>query len=113
MLLSRDILIQLTERRIVVGKSTSLWYDPWISGSHLINRLGYQAMEVMGGENLCVDSIILNSEWRVERLPQTRSLSDEIIKIKIFEDSSRDCWIWSDGTNTTTKTPYYNIKKTL
>lgn len=62
MLLLRHKALHMFEKIIVDGKSTKNWYDPWINGGNLLNKLGIQSMATLEGDNLIVYRIISNSK---------------------------------------------------
>lgn len=57
--------LKVFQRNIVNGQTTNLWFDPWINGANLLNKLGSQARINMRGYNLKVYNIINNNLWQL------------------------------------------------
>lgn len=79
MLKVREQVMKVFDRRIANGQNTKLWFDPWLEGSRIINRLGSTSLARLGGDNLKVSKIIVNRQWRPNLLEHTRSFSNEIM----------------------------------
>lgn len=44
----RNKAVQFSERRAVDGKTTSLWFDPWINSSNLTEKNSVNSLELLG-----------------------------------------------------------------
>lgn len=90
MLLLRNKELNVSERRIVDGKSTKIWYDPWLNGGNLLTMLRFQSLTILGRDNFTVHRNISNGNWECYNLPHTQNLSNEISEVKIYTDRTED-----------------------
>lgn len=96
---NRQIALKCFKRSIVDGKSTSVWFNPWLKGGRLTNRMGVEVMERVRSEKLTVQSIIDNNEWRVKRLSYLAQFEEEIRETKIHIETEEDSWYWACSKN--------------
>lgn len=84
----------LIDRNIMNGESTSLWYDPWLNGSSLIDKLGWQYIAMNGGPNNQVSHLIIDNNWKnkLNCLPTT--VAQNIQNIKIQHSNDDGFWFW-------------------
>lgn len=50
------------DRKIINGEDTDMWYDPWISGSSPVDKLGWQYITMIGGPNIKVSFLVFGNE---------------------------------------------------
>jgi hypothetical protein len=91
---------------IIDGKTTSLWYDPWLNGSSIMERIGRDAAIRTGTENLFLCKIIKNGEWKWGEFSFLYQIHAEIEGVAIHKDRERDYWSWK-----CTRDGLYQFKK--
>jgi len=84
--------------RIVDGKTTSLWFDPWFKGGSLMNRLGLNVAQRTRTERYIVENIMDDKCWKRESFSFLFQINSEICEILIYNDNDKDYWIWSTST---------------
>lgn len=91
---------------IIDGKTTSLWYDPWLNGSSIMERIGRDAAIRTGTENLFLCKIIKNGVWKWGEFSFLYQIHAEIEGVAIHKDRERDYWSWK-----CTRDGLYQFKK--
>lgn len=106
MLYMRKEAQKYIDRHIVDGRSTSLWFEPWLRGSTLMEKLGNEFAALNSNRNQKVNSIIVNDVWKPDAITHNRHICDEIRNIKLCNDRDNDYWLCNN-----TKDGQFNFKQ--
>lgn len=73
----------LVDRKISNSEETHMWFDPWLNGSSLIDKMGWQYLSLVGGPNNKVSSLIINQQWSGYFNSLPNPIIQNIKKIKV------------------------------
>jgi hypothetical protein len=89
----------LITKNIVNGDTTSLWFDPWINGTSLIDNVGWNAMTVLRGSDKKVSDLISNNKWKQNINFVPTQYHQTIHNINIQPQMEKDHWKWIPSNN--------------
>lgn len=89
----------LTERKIATGENTDIWFDPWLNGSSLVDKFGWNFMSVSGGRNRKVSALISGNNWKdhLEFIPT--QIQNAVYNIEIHDQKQQDFQVWTPNSN--------------
>lgn len=96
---NRQEALKCLSLNIADGKTISLWYDPWLNGSYIMERISRDTAFRTGTENLLLSKILKNGEWKWDSYSFLFQIHAEIEGVKIHKDRERDFWSWKCTKN--------------
>lgn len=104
--IGRDLLKTQLGRVLGDGKSTSLWYDPWLSLTAPSKPMGppaEQSQKLMVSHLISLDTL----DWDREKIKQTLpDLEKDILEIKLSSRGATDSYAWLPSKNGIYNTKY-------
>lgn len=85
--------------KIINGASTNIWYDPWLNGYSLINKLGWNALSVAGSGNRWVSTLISNNNWKNNLECVPTQMQTTVYNIKFHNQMHHDYRFWLPNSN--------------
>jgi len=86
---NRQVALKCMSLRVVDGKTTSLWYDPWYNGGLLLNKLGREAILRTRSENITSGRIIEGGDGNGMRLVFYSKLDQALMKFQFSQTMIR------------------------
>ncbi|GAV90734.1 LOW QUALITY PROTEIN: zf-RVT domain-containing protein, partial [Cephalotus follicularis] len=99
---ARNLLANYLHYEIGDGMSTSLWFDPWLSGVSLVDRYGESVIQESGLQrNARLSSVIKEGEWDWPiNFPDFIDISNLTSGLSLSNTSDRIHWMKKGGTFT-------------
>lgn len=88
--------MECMRKQIGNGKTTSIWFDPWIEEGRLSDLLPHGMSHMSYTYDWKVDRLIIDNQWSLV-IPSLNSLWSSISKLNI--SAHEDYWRWSPSSN--------------
>lgn len=84
----------LIDRKIINGDNTDIWVDLWINGTSLLEKHGWNFMNVSGGLNRKVSTLLAGNVWKDNLDYVPTHIQKTMHDIKVHYQEQRDFWFW-------------------
>lgn len=76
------------------GVNIDIWFDPWLHGSSLIDKYGWNSMKILDGCHKNVSMLFSNNNWKHSLSFIPMQSHTDVRKALIHHHMKHDFWWW-------------------